>query len=44
LIDINGQPSQMNLTTLEIKALKAFLETLTDTKIIADEKFSSPFR
>ena len=44
LKDINGNPAVMNLSNTEIDALRAFLETLTDKKIIVDEKFSSPFR
>ncbi|RYD70633.1 MAG: hypothetical protein EOP53_25080 [Sphingobacteriales bacterium] len=39
-----GVPAQMNLRQEELLSLKAFLETLTDHKIIADKKFSSPFR
>lgn len=43
LKDINGNPKTMNLSDIEYKALKAFLETLTDYKITQDVKFSSPF-
>ncbi len=43
LKDGNGNPVQMNLTSSEINALKAFLVTLSDKKIMTDEKFSSPF-
>ncbi len=44
LKDINGNPESMNLSGAELNALIAFLETLTDKKIITDEKFSNPFR
>ncbi len=40
----NGKPFAMNLSADEVRALKAFLLTLTDEEIIRDEKFSSPFR
>lgn len=43
LKDLNGSPILLNLSVSELNALKAFLETLTDNKIIVDEKFSSPF-
>ena len=34
----------MNLDQNEKAALVAFLKTLTDPKLIADPKFSDPFR
>lgn len=40
----NGKPLQMNMTQSEIKALAAFLTTLTDYQMISDPRFSSPFR
>jgi len=40
---INNQVQRLNLTNLEKKALVAFLRTLTDPKLVADEKFSNPF-
>jgi cytochrome c peroxidase len=43
LRDVNGNPAIMNLSTDELKALEAFLKTLTDEKMIHDVKFSSPF-
>jgi cytochrome c peroxidase len=39
----NGQIRRMNLTQAEKNALVAFLETLSDTGIATDVKFSSPF-
>ncbi len=39
-----GDPIQMNLLPQEINALKAFLETLTDYKLIKDEKYKNPFK
>lgn len=40
----NGvQPLRMNLSTVEKKALVAFLNTLTDESIITQNKFSDPF-
>ncbi len=44
LIDGFGGPQTMNLTLTEKEALKSFLETLTDNKMIVDPKFSSPFK
>jgi cytochrome c peroxidase len=44
LKDIHGNPLSLNLSAAEAEALKAFLQTLTDTKIIADEKFGNPFK
>jgi cytochrome c peroxidase len=38
-----GPPLRLNLTTAEKAALVAFLKTLTDRNITADEKFSDPF-
>jgi cytochrome c peroxidase len=44
LKDNSGVPLSLNLMPVEMDALKAFLETLTDHKIITDEKFSNPFK
>ncbi|WP_291727332.1 cytochrome-c peroxidase [Bernardetia sp.] len=44
LTDANGNPIRMNLTEEEKDALVAFLNTLTDTEMIEDEKFSNPFK
>jgi cytochrome c peroxidase len=44
LKDINGRPLQMNMTQSEVKAIKAFLTTLTDYQMISDVRFSNPFR
>ncbi|HRO44003.1 MAG TPA: cytochrome c peroxidase [Flavipsychrobacter sp.] len=40
---LNGKPATMNLSDDDLEALASFLETLTDHKIMQDEKFSSPF-
>jgi cytochrome c peroxidase len=38
-----GQPRRLNLTVAQRAALVAFLNTLTDTSVTTDEKFSDPF-
>lgn len=38
-----GAPEQFNFTPLEVEAMVAFLETLTDNAMLTDEKFSDPF-
>jgi len=43
LKDPNGNPKQMNLSVADKAALVAFLKTLTDQKLITDEKYSNPF-
>lgn len=43
LKDQNGNPMRMNISTQEKSALKAFLGTLTDYKMITDPKYSNPF-
>lgn len=43
LQDPLGNPLQLNLTTTQIADLVAFLETLTDTDMLNDEKYSDPF-
>lgn len=40
----NGQPRRLNLTQAEKDALVAFMETLTDTQFINDQKYQNPFR
>lgn len=40
----NGQPRLANLTIQEKAALVAFLRTLTDATMIADVKYSNPFK
>jgi cytochrome c peroxidase len=40
----NGQPRLANLTVQEKAALVAFLKTLTDVNMLADVKYSSPFK
>ncbi len=44
LRDAGGEPTRLGLTAEEVDALVAFLGTLTDDAILADERFSSPFR
>lgn len=39
----NGQPRRLNLTAQDKAALVAFLKTLTDNTIAAEEKYSNPF-
>jgi len=43
LITPNNTPIQLNLTEQEKSALEAFIETLTDTTIENDHRFSDPF-
>ena len=43
LLTRNGQPVRMRLNEEEKSALVAFLQTLTDTTFLTDEKFSDPF-
>jgi cytochrome c peroxidase len=43
LINDDGDPRQLNLSSSEKRALVAFLKTLTDKKMLRDEKFSDPF-
>ncbi|HRI59703.1 MAG TPA: cytochrome c peroxidase [Saprospiraceae bacterium] len=42
--DSDADPIRMNLTEADKKALKKFLETLTDWDFLSDEKFKDPFR
>lgn len=44
LVGSDGQALQFNFTDEEKSALIAFLETLTDTDMITDEKYSDPFK
>jgi cytochrome c peroxidase len=39
-----GAPKQLNLTAADKAALVAFLKTLTDSKMLADVKYSNPFK
>lgn len=39
----DGSPRRLNLNALEKEALIAFLNTLTDKKMIRDQRFSDPF-
>lgn len=43
-LDGNGNVKQLNLTTIEKKALVAFLKTLTDEQMISDPRWSDPFK
>jgi len=40
----NGSVKRIPITTVEKKALVAFMRTLTDNSFITDEKFSNPFK
>lgn len=39
-----GQPRRANYTDAEVRALVAFLRTLTDTTLASDPRFATPFR
>ncbi len=41
---VDGKTKQLNMSTAEIKAIAAFLTTLTDYEMITDPKLSNPFR
>lgn len=41
---LDGRPLKMNMTTGEVKAIAAFLTTLTDYQMISDQRFSNPFK
>ncbi len=41
---VNGAPQRLNLSDSDKAALAAFLRTLTDSSLIADPRFSTPFR
>ncbi len=40
----DGNPIQINLSQAQKDALIAFLQTLTDTEMLTDEKYSDPFQ
>lgn len=40
----NGQPKKMNFTESQKSNLIAFLNTLTDDRLLGDKKFSDPFK
>ena len=44
LITPNGNPIRLNLTEQQKQSLVAFLRTLTDEDLLADDRFSSPFK
>lgn len=44
LVNGNGLPRRLNLSANDKAALVAFLETLDDTALAADARFSDPFR
>lgn len=44
LTDTNGNPVQLNLTSLQKAALVAFLKTLTDNSVNTETKWSNPFK
>lgn len=41
---VDGRPLQMNMSAGEVKAIAAFLTTLTDYQMISDPRFSNPFK
>lgn len=41
---VNGNAKQMNMSDAEVKAIVAFLTTLTDYEMITDPKLSNPFK
>ncbi len=43
LRDAYGNPAKLNITEADKTALKAFLNSLTDYKMVTDPKFSDPF-
>lgn len=43
LID-GGNPMTLNLNSLEVDAIEAFLHTLTDEELLIDPRFSNPFK
>ena len=43
-LKLNGKPRKFNFSSDDKLALIAFLETLSDDELMADEKFSNPFR
>lgn len=40
----NGNPLKMGLSSLELDALEAFMNTLTDVDMTTDPKYSNPFK
>jgi cytochrome c peroxidase len=44
LLNRNGSPNRLNLSAADKLALVAFMRTLTDTDMLVDPKFSTPFR
>ncbi|RKR08053.1 cytochrome c peroxidase [Maribacter vaceletii] len=44
LVNSTGQVGRFNFTEKEKEALVAFLHTLTDNKMLTDEKYSNPFK
>ena len=44
LKDESGNPKKLNLKQSEKDALVAYLNTLTDTNLIKDQRFSDPFK
>lgn len=43
-LKVNGEPTRMNISTQDRQAIIAFLNTLTDYKMVTDPKFSNPFK
>lgn len=44
LIDTNGRPRRLNISGADRAAIVAFLNTLNDPVLVADPKFSTPFK
>jgi cytochrome c peroxidase len=44
LLNGAGQPLRLNLSAGDKLALVAFLRTLTDTRLLGDPRFTSPFK
>ncbi len=44
LVNKDGEVGQFDFTETDKDALFAFLKTLTDTKMLTDEKYSDPFK
>jgi cytochrome c peroxidase len=44
LRDISGKPISLNISDPDKQAIIAFLGSLTDYEMVADPKFSNPFK
>jgi len=43
-LQVSGNPKRMNFTSAQKQALKVFFDTLTDETLLAEVKFSDPFK